>query len=219
MKNNKLMEIISSGNIVIPLYLYKQKDVLGLDTDEFLFLMYLYNKGDKVMFNPNAIGEDLGLDLVAVMKYVSSLSDKDIISVDVMANDKKVMEEYITLDNFYNKLSIAMINNNDFNNDVDDNDIFSFMESEFGRTLSPTEYEVIKAWLDDTSEELIQEAVKEAVLNGVSNLRYIDKILYEWKKRGIKNKDDVIKNKKKNRDDKSTNIDVFEYDWLDDNED
>ena len=49
--------------------------------------------------------------------------------------------------------------------------------------LSPMEYEIIKAWLDnDMSEELIKEALKEATFNGVSNLRYIDKILYEWGK-------------------------------------
>ena len=35
------------------------------------------------------------------------------------------------------------------------------------------------------------DSVKEAVFNGVSNLRYIDKILYEWGKAGIKNVNDV----------------------------
>ena len=221
MKNNKLIEFISDGSIVIPLYLYKIKDKLNLDSDEFIFLMYLYNKGNKIIFNPNTIANDLGLELVDVMKYVSSLTDKDIISVEVLPNDKKVMEEYITFSNFYNKLSIIMMDDINSDDDISDdaNTIFAFIESEFGRTLSPTEYEVIKAWMDDTSEELIKEAVREAVINGVSNLRYIDKILYEWKKKGIKNKEQVLKNRKKYRDSKDNNIDVFEYDWLDDDED
>ena len=218
MKNDKLIDIISDGYIVIPLCLYKLKDKLKLESEEFLFLMYLYNKGNKIIFNPNTISSDLGIDLATVMRYVSLLTDKDIISVDVMANDKDVMEEYISLNNFYNKLAIVMKDESiDSSNDSDT--IFSFMENEFGRTLSPTEYEVIKAWIEDNNEEVIKEAVREAVLNGVSNLRYIDKILYEWKKKGIKNSDDILKDKKKYRDSKNNNVDVFDYDWLDDNED
>lgn len=221
MKNKNLIEVIRDGSIVIPLYLYKIKDKLGLDSDEFLFFIYLYNKGNKIIFNPNIISEDLGLDLIAIMKYISSLSDKDLIRVDVLTNDKNVREEYISLDSFYNKLSIIMMEDSNHLNQDESDTIFSFMESEFGRTLSPSEYEVIKAWIsDDTGEELIQEAVKEAVINGVSNLRYIDKILYEWKKKGIKTREDVEKNKKRFRENRANNdVEVFEYDWLDDNED
>ena len=64
--------------------------------------------------------------------------------------------------------------------------------------LLSIEYEIIKAWLDNNiSEELIKEAIKEATYNGVSNLRYIDKILYEWGKIGIKSAKDVENNRKK----------------------
>ena len=68
------------------------------------------------------------------------------------------------------------------------------------------------------SEELIIEALKEATYNGVSNLRYIDKILYEWGKKGFKNKKDVEnhlkrKNESENKEDKTL---LFEYNWLED---
>ena len=43
----------------------------------------------------------------------------------------------------------------------DNSTIFEDIEREFGRTLSPTEYEIIKAWLDtNISEDIIREAVK-----------------------------------------------------------
>ena len=83
------------------------------------------------------------------------------------------------------------------------------------------EYEIIKAWLDNNmSEELITEALKEATFNGVSNLRYIDKILYEWEKRGIKTKEDVLQNKMKHRRSQETETvaEIFDYDWFDDDE-
>ena len=56
-------------------------------------------------------------------------------------------------------------------------------------------------------------ALKEAVYNGVTNLRYIDKILYEWKKKGIKSKEDIEK-ERANFKKKSSKGEVFDYDWL-----
>ena len=101
---------------------------------------------------------------------------------------------------------------------------YEIIEKEFGRTLSPMEYEIIRAWLDnDMSEELIQEAIKEATYNGVSNLRYIDKILYEWSKLGIKTAKDVSDNKKKRakaKEEASSDVDmdIMDWDWFDDDE-
>ena len=52
----------------------------------------------------------------------------------------------------------------------------------------------------------------------MSNLRYIDKILFEWNKKGIKTKEDVENDRKKFNRKKSEKVEVFEYDWLNDNE-
>ncbi len=215
--DDKLLEVIKDGNIVIPLYLYKRYNKLNISLEEFIFIMYLLNKGRKIIFNPNSIKEDLNMEVMDIMKLVSNLTDKDIISVDVETNDKGIREEYINVDNFYNKLSIYMID--ETNNKKVDNNLFSFIENEFSRTLSPSEYEFIKAWLENgNSEEFIKEAVKEASINGVSNLRYVDKILYEWNKKGFKTLDDIKKNKEEFRK-KKEDIKIFEYDWLDENED
>ena len=106
----------------------------------------------------------------------------------------------------------------------DKTDIFSIFEKEFGRTLSPIEFEIIKAWLDGGfSTELIKEAIKEATMNNVSNLRYIDKILFEWGKLGIKTKEDVEKNRKKrndskNQQDENIDLDIIDYNWFDDDD-
>lgn len=66
-------------------------------------------------------------------------------------------------------------------------DIYSAFEQEFGRPISSMEYEIIGAWIEKGfTEKLILGALKEAVYNGVTSLRYIDKILYEWQKKDIK---------------------------------
>ena len=44
---------------------------------------------------------------------------------------------------------------------------------------------MINGWLEKgISEDTIKKALKEAVLNGVRNFKYIDKILYTWSKDG-----------------------------------
>ena len=97
--------------------------------------------------------------------------------------------------------------------------VFDIFEKELGRTLSPMEYEIINGWLDvPFKEELIISALKEATYNGVSNLRYIDKILYEWKKKGINSKEDIEKNRNDFQNRKVESKPLFDYDWLNDNE-
>ena len=134
------------------------------------------------------------------------------------------MEEVVILDNFYDKISL-LIMDREVNEKKDDSDIFSMIEKEFGRTLSPIESETINNWLENNiSGELIKEAIKEAVYSGVNNLRYIDKILYAWEKDGIKTAEDVEKRRRerKKKADSSTNndidMDIVDWDWFDEDE-
>ena len=53
-------------------------------------------------------------------------------------------------------------------------------------------------------------------MNGVSSLRYIDKILYEWNRKGIKSVNDLSKQKEVKP---KKELDVFHYDWLNDDDD
>lgn len=219
MKNAKLLDILKQGNIVIPLYLLQNYDKLKLNLDEFIFLMYLYNQGEEFVFNPSKIGASLSMGLIKVMDFISKLTDKHFIEVKVIKNDKNIMEEYISLHNFYQKLELLLVDEIQNEEKIINSSIFETIEQEFGRTLSPMEYEIIKAWLENNmSEELIKEALKEATFNGVSNLRYIDKILYEWAKKGFKTADDVRQHQKNYKEEKQQIQDVFDYDWLEDGE-
>ena len=154
------------------------------------------------------------------MNYIGILSDKKLVSIDTKKVDKNIID-IINLDGFYSKLG-GIVKDKVNSKDVDNSNVYELIEKEFGRTLSSMEYEIIKAWLNNNiSEELIREALKEAVFNGVSNLRYIDKILYEWGKLGIKTKEDVEKNRKKHNSKKNkekVDIDI-DWNWFDEGED
>lgn len=224
MKSAKLIDIFKQGHVVIPLFMLQHYKDLKLEVGEFLFLMYLYNLGNKFIFDPSKFASDLNLDIKDVMNYIGTLSDKHFIRVEVMKNEKGLMEEMVLMDDFYSKLSLITMGEVNSVSSADNSNIYEVIEKEFGRTLSPMEYEIIRAWLDnDMSEELIQEAIKEATYNGVSNLRYIDKILYEWSKLGIKTAKDVSDNRKKRakaKEEASSDVDmdIMDWDWFDDDE-
>ena len=93
--------------------------------------------------------------------------------------------------------------------------IYEKFETEFGRSLSPMEYEIINDWLDKgVSKELIVQALREAIYNGSKSLRYINKILLAWQEKGYKNRNDINEGLKKESDE-NVLTDLFEYNWLD----
>lgn len=225
MKSSKLIEIFKQGNMVIPLFLVQHYKEFKLKLEEFIFLMYLYNLGDNFVFDPSKFGKDLNLSLMDVMNFIGILTDKHFIRVESKKNEKGVMEEFVIMDDFYNKLSMITIDEVNKESEEKNYSIFEVIEKEFGRTISPMEYEIIKAWVDSgTSQDVIKEAVKEATFNGVSNLRYIDKIIYEWGKLGIKSAADVEANRKKRNASvkeqapEDVDMDVIEWNWFDDDE-
>ena len=223
--NNGLIKIFKDGNISIPVYLLKNYKNLKLTLNEFVFLMYLYNIGNNFLFNPEQLSEAFNVEIIDVMNLISSLTDKGFIKVEVVKSDKGYMEEVVMLDDFYSKVSLLIMDDVNESKEAsnDTSDIFEAIEKEFGRTLSPIEIEIIKSWLSNNySTDLINEALKEATLNGVSNLRYIDKILYEWSRKGIKTIKDVEENRKKRNvpKDKESDIDLdtIEWNWFDEDE-
>lgn len=213
MNKVKLNDLIKDGNIVIPLYMLRLYKKYNLNLDEFIFLMYLYNKNFTI-FDPELISEELNYDIMEVMGYISVLVDKGLITLDI---DKTsgVLEEKISLNNFYERISLSLINDlGEEEVNEKDTSIFEEIELEFNRKLTPLECEVVREWQDNNyPNELIREALKEASLNGVSNLRYIDKILFDWMKKGVRTKEDI---KKK---DAEPEIEIFNCNWLEEDED
>ena len=216
MNHDKLLDILKGGNIVIPLYIYKMLPKLNINHECFIFLMYLYGKGNKITFDIKSMSEELEIDNKQIMNYISMLESNKLIEIKVIKNDKNIMEEYIYLDPLYNKLSINIISDEIKKDEEDKNDyIFELLEKEVGIQLSFIEVERIKQWNYD--REIIEEAIREAIKNGVVSVKYIDKVLDSWEKKGIKTKEDLNKIRK-NYKSKDEKVDVFEYNWLEEDE-
>ena len=70
----------------------------------------------------------------------------------------------------------------EMNYNNDEKDIFTYIEENFSRTLSPIEYEVISKWKDN---DLTRYAIKQTVLSGIYNIKYIQSILDNYEKNNI----------------------------------
>ncbi len=206
----KILELLKNGHIMVPMALLQNYKKLKLTDKELIVLIYLLGSNE---FDPEKISKDLNIKLPDTLKLIDNLISKDVLKISVKSG--KVCEEYIDLDEMYKKLVLTMMNDK---KEAPKTTIYDRFEKEFGRTLSPMEYEIIGAWLDNNYEEqTIELALKEAIYNGVTNLRYIDKILSEWKKKGIKTEND-IKTEREKRSKQKPKKEVFEYDWLNDND-
>lgn len=117
--------------------------------------------------------------------------------------------------------------NNYYNNNIKQT-TFSKVEKEFGRPLSPIEIETINYWDEDYSVDMIDLALRESVLNGVYNLKYIESILSSWDKGNLKTKEAIMSHLEKRRKSKSPVIEIIEkkdipkvplHDWTKENAD
>ncbi|MDD2409175.1 MAG: DnaD domain protein [Bacilli bacterium] len=213
MSNTILEGIVKQKDYIFKTQIFKIANNFNFNTSELLLIIYFLNQ-ESPSFNIPEIKNITYLDDKEIMDAFSSLSGKGIISININKNANGIICEDIDLSNLY-KYIVSDINTS-VKKQANIN-IFNIFEKEFGRTLSPIEFEIINAWLKSgISEELIIGALKEATFNGVSNLRYIDKIIYEWNKKGFKNMEDLHNHLKKKE--PNENKVLFDYNWLEDEE-
>ena len=216
MSNNILERLIKVKDYTIKKQLFKVIKETNLTLNEVLLLIYFLNQ-DNPILNINYIKEEILLDEKNILESFSKLSTKKLISIRMEKMTDGKMQEVVDLSNVY-KIMVSDINIS-IKKESEEN-IFQTFEKEFGRPLSPIEYEMINAWVNSgMNEELIVGALKEATFNGVKNLRYIDRIIHEWGKKGFKNMNDVnkhLENREKTKKKESTVL--FDYNWLEDEE-
>ena len=205
---DKVVNLLKSKDVIIPRLLLNNYKKLKLSEVELVILIFLINSRE---YNPKSIADFMDIKLPLLLEMISQLEEKGIIKIELKSING-INTEICNMDGLYEKLSLMIMKKEDKKIDKTIYDIF---ESELGRTLSSIEYELIGEWLNNNSEEILRLALKEAVYNGVSNFRYIDRIIQEWNKKGIKTREDVIKNneefRKKKEDKKEA---LFDYDWL-----
>lgn len=211
----KTIKLIRQKDIVIPFILFSKYKELKLTEEELVLIIYLIND-DNHVFEPQKISSFFDKPIGKVLELVNELVVKDLLKIEIKI-ESKVHIEYLSLEGLYKKVAFLIVNEKPLEKSKDN--IYDNFEKEMGRPLSPIEFELINGWqTNKISDDLILLALKEAVYNGAVSIRYIDRILFDWTKKGIKTKEDVKRHKQKFQE-KKDKIDVFNYDWLNSDED
>ena len=96
--------------------------------------------------------------------------------------------------------------------------IYTTVEKNFGRTLSPMEFEKINKWLEDYPEEVIEYAIRKSVLANKRNFSYVNGIIRSWKTNGYKTLQEIKDNDYSPYEKMSHEApkELFDFNWLED---
>lgn len=217
MMENNVRKILMDRPLVIPRIIINNYKKLNITEEELIILIFIIDYGVDLEYNPSIFVQELNIDKYKVLELINSLKEKNILTILIKKENKKVSSEYISLQPLYDKIMNIVMDNKEKQIEIDEN-IYSIFENELGRTLSPLEYEKIKEMVTSYGQELVVEALKEAVYNRANNLRYIETILSEWNKKGHKTKADILKDRENYRRKKTDNIKLPDIDWLNEDE-
>lgn len=180
--------------ITIPQLFFKHYSELNIQDDEALIILHLLTfEQEGIDFpTPNDLMQRTNFQLTAISQIIQRLMQKGFVEISQSTDESGRLAEKYSIYPLWERLLDLLQSKAQQQvssaNKLDEAKIFQLFEQELGRLLSPMEIETIGMWmdLDQHSPEIIKAALKEAVLADKVNLRYIDRILIEWKKRNIK---------------------------------
>lgn len=194
MSKTNLLKWIKEGQITLPITLVTQYKNMKLDENELVLLLQIIaniEKGNEFP-TPVELSSTMTISASDCSDILRKLVQKGFIEIIEGSTNEGIRFEKYSLDKLWEKLVDHFLFNEKRKEAViqkqDESDVYTCFEQEFGRPLSPYECESLAMWLDDDQHEpvIIKAALREAVMSGKLNFRYIDRILFEWKKNGIK---------------------------------
>jgi DNA replication protein len=187
MKKPLQVQQILLNQINIPIKLLTSFQTLGLDeTDVMLILQVQQFQQNGIGFpTPAELSDNMTINEEQCSNLLRKLIQKGVLVIEQNNNkDTEKISEVYSLNELWEKLYAEKEEKTE---EHADGTIFVLFEQEFGRPLSPFEIETINGWLDEDKQaaSLIKAALRESVLMGKLNFKYIDRILREWHKKGI----------------------------------
>lgn len=199
MNNSLMLKLIKENLFNVKDYLINNYKRMGLNEQEVLMLIHIYNislTGENFL-SIYQLQDKMTLEFVECSNLVYQLVQKNFLAFEMEIDEKGKRKEKFTLEPLFNAIlkDLHIENVNLINKQVDltISSLISILESEFGRTLSPLEMEMIKMWFEQENydSEIIKLAIKEALIAGAYNLKYIDRILINWRQRNLNTKEEV----------------------------
>jgi len=190
----ELLSWFEEGSITIPALLISEYRNLGLNETELVLILNIHSfleKGNQFP-TPEELSSRMTISISECNELLRKLIQRGFMEIiDEYSTDGIRYEKY-SIKPLWEKLIETFLLRNKYQQELtkqtEEVDLYSCYEREFGRPLSPFECETLAMWMDDDNHDpvIIKAALREAVMSGKLNFRYIDRILFEWKKNGIK---------------------------------
>ncbi len=207
--------LLFSGQASIPKYLLDRYVNLGLDDREMLILIHIIAIGEGGAYiSPDALSKKMSASAKEIEEALVRLVEKKIITIEKSWNEEKrewinhysflglmeelseqwAIEQVRLLQAEQSRKSAGPSGTPEQTNPPaqPSSNIINIFEHELGRPLTEMECDYIKGWQHGASEELIIEALRRGVSAGIRNFRYLDSILREWDKKGLRTKEEVL---------------------------
>lgn len=206
----KIMDAIDWRMILVDNY-----KKLGLNENELSIILVtnsLIQKGVSFI-TPDIIALKMTLDFQEIDTCFTNLIKKDILTLEgkdkIQMSIEPLKKRLIEI--FYEELKKEAKEPSTKEQD----DIFVLFETELGRALSQFEVNTIKDWFDQgNSAATIKEALNVATLAKVKTIRYIDKILLEWKRREELSKNGISPLSEKWRKNLEETLEIAKINWM-----
>ncbi|MER2072266.1 MAG: DnaD domain protein, partial [Psychrobacillus sp.] len=190
-KRNRLRIWTEQGNVTISQLFFSHYKAINVKDEEAILLLHLiaFGEAGNHFPTPQNLVERTHFNEHKVVTILQRLVQKGLIQIEQHMDENGVHYEYYDFNHLWELLVDCVeqqnLNKEDEEVKGEEGEIYKLFEAEFGRLLSPMEYETIGMWFDQDkhSASLIRLALKEAVLSQKLSLRYIDRILFEWKKK------------------------------------
>lgn len=228
-----LLSWVQEGNLSIPATLFSEYKNIHLNEYELILLLQLLTfieKGNDFP-TPEELSSRMTISTTDCIETLRKLIQKGFIEIIEGSSSDGIRFEKYSLDPLWERLVDQFLlkekKSEEIQLQAEETDLYSCFENEFGRPLSPYECETLAMWMDDDHHDpvIIKAALRESVMSGKLNFRYIDRILFEWKKNGIRTLEQAksqgrkfrqkqVQNRNTTTESAETAVSVPFYNWL-----
>lgn len=205
MDDRFLQKFINAGQTTVSSLLLAHFHELGMTNDEFLVYLQLKSFYDAGNHFPDMaiIAQRMRLSRPQIYQIIHRMIQKKVLTIETNQDESGRSQDQYDFKLLYRKLATLLTQAQQqaatTKKENQRQQLFEQIETEFGRPLSPMEFETVAAWLDEDhyQPEVVSLALREAVLNQAYSLKYMDRILLSWERKHLTSKAQVQREREK----------------------
>lgn len=181
-----------TGQMVLPAFLFENLNQLFSSSEEFLVwqMAYLENSTKGASISIDALSKRTGMELDSINSLLNNLITAGSVQYKDTSKEDGKVGFYIDASPLFQRLDKLIEREPEDDpekaSQKEFQDLLKFFEANYGRLLSSVEIEDLQKISQEVPLILIQEAVRESLLNGKASWNYWKAIVRSWRQEGIR---------------------------------